>query len=237
MPPAVGHRGGELGHREGDEQDQHADQRPGDRDRDRAAVLQRLPVGREAAGEDADDRERDREVGEPAPAALQLLLVAELGEALLVGAQVSRSCSSAGPPRRKRFDRPSFARDNTRDRGRKSSAAGANLRSVRGTARPTSPRGLAGRSAAGSRPARTCSVPSRCSVITRAARVASRSRTAASSRRCWALEEAQHLAAGGRCSEIRSVIAPCASVIAAHEPRRAASLRRAPTCRRMSAWR
>ena len=79
---AAGRRvcGRELGHREGDEQDQHADQRPRDRDRDRPAVLECLAVGREAAGEDADDRERDREVREPAPTPVQLLFVAELRE-------------------------------------------------------------------------------------------------------------------------------------------------------------
>ena len=36
--------------------------------------------GGEGPGEDRDDRERDREVGEPGPGARQLLLVAELGE-------------------------------------------------------------------------------------------------------------------------------------------------------------
>ncbi len=83
-PAGGGHRRGELRHRPGDEQDQHADQRPRDRDPDRAPVLERLAVGREAAGEDADDRERDREIREAAPAAIQLLLVPELGQALLV---------------------------------------------------------------------------------------------------------------------------------------------------------
>jgi hypothetical protein len=74
----------ELGHRQPDEEDQEADHRPADRDRDRAAVVPRLSEGREAAAEDADDRERDREVGEPAPTAVELLLVAEGGEPLLV---------------------------------------------------------------------------------------------------------------------------------------------------------
>ena len=90
------HRGGELGHRERDAQDQDGDHRPADRDRDRTAVVERLAVGREAAGEHADDRERDREVGEAAPAAIQLLLVAKLGEALLVCAKTlirRHSCS------------------------------------------------------------------------------------------------------------------------------------------------
>jgi len=82
-----GHRRGELGHREGNRQDQHADQWPADRDGDRTAVVEGRPVGRETAGEHADDRERDREVREGAPAAPQLLLVAEFSEPLLVVAK------------------------------------------------------------------------------------------------------------------------------------------------------
>ena len=126
MPPAVGiaEASSDIEHATNRISTQISGQR--DRDRDRPAVLERLPVGREAAGEDADDRERDREVGEPAPAPVQLLLVAQLGEALLVGAQCSRSCSSARPLKEKRFGRPSFARDNTLDRGRKSSSRAAN---------------------------------------------------------------------------------------------------------------
>ena len=42
------------------------DHRPADRDRDRPAVVPRHVEDREAAGEDRDDRERDREVREPA---------------------------------------------------------------------------------------------------------------------------------------------------------------------------
>ena len=57
-------------------------QRP--RDRDRAAVVDAGAERREAAGQDRDDRERDREVGEAGPGPVQLLLVAELGEVLLV---------------------------------------------------------------------------------------------------------------------------------------------------------
>ncbi len=88
VDPARGrHRRRQLGHRERHQQDEAADHRPPDRDRDRTAVQPRLPVGGEAAREDRDDRERDREVGEPAPAAPQLLLVAELGEPLLVAAK------------------------------------------------------------------------------------------------------------------------------------------------------
>ena len=88
-PPvdAAGRRVGrdELGHAEADDQDRDRDQRPAPGDRDRAAVVPRLAVGREAPGQDRDDRERDREVLKAAPAAVELLLVAQLGEPLLVG--------------------------------------------------------------------------------------------------------------------------------------------------------
>ena len=53
-------------------------------DRDRAAVVPGLAVGGEAAGQDRDDRERDREVREPAPRPVQALFVAELREEGLV---------------------------------------------------------------------------------------------------------------------------------------------------------
>ena len=188
-------RGGELGHRDGDQQDQAADQRPGDRDRDRPAVLERLPVRREAAGEDADDRERDREVREPAPAALELLFVAELCEALLVGGQSPRCAHRLTPPRGKRFGSPSFIRDDTREPGQKSStsrpiatAASGQIGQLRGDGSCLAP--VRGAQPSGSKPASTCSVPCRWSIIARAARVESRSRTAASSRRCCAFEEA-----------------------------------------------
>ena len=82
-PPvdAAGRRvgGDQLGHAEADDQDRDRDQRPADRDRDRAAVVPGLAVGGEATGEDRDDRERDREVGEPTPSPVQRLFVAELG--------------------------------------------------------------------------------------------------------------------------------------------------------------
>ena len=55
---------------------------------------------REAAGEDRDDRERDREVREPRPAAVELLLVAEFGEALLVAVGWVGSGPSVSPPPR-----------------------------------------------------------------------------------------------------------------------------------------
>src|SRR5664279_5611963 len=116
-----GERRRELRHREGDGEDQQADHRPADRDRDRTAVVEGHPVGRKAAREYRDDREGDREVGESAPAALELLLVAELCEALLVVAECP-GCAHTLAPSRKRFDRPSFGRDNRRDRVRKSIA-------------------------------------------------------------------------------------------------------------------
>jgi hypothetical protein len=73
------------------QQDQPADDRPAPGDRDRAAVVPRLPIGGEAAGEDGDDGERDREVREAAPRALEVLLVAELRQpALIVVANLLR---------------------------------------------------------------------------------------------------------------------------------------------------
>ena len=59
-------RGDELGHAQRDDEDEGRDDRPAPRDRDRTAVVPRLVVGREAAGQDRDDRERDAEVLEPA---------------------------------------------------------------------------------------------------------------------------------------------------------------------------
>src|SRR6266487_5964842 len=44
-----------------------------------------LPI---SAGEDGDDRERDREVREAGPRPVQLLLVAEFGESLFVGVEL-----------------------------------------------------------------------------------------------------------------------------------------------------
>ena len=64
--------------------EKHADQQPAPRDGDRAAALERDVVRRQAAGEDRDDRERDREVLEPAHRAEELLRVAEPVQHLLV---------------------------------------------------------------------------------------------------------------------------------------------------------
>ena len=76
--------GDDLRHAEADDQDRDRDQRPAPGDRDRAAVVPRLAVGREAAGEDRDDRERDREVREGAPPAVEVLPEPHLGELALV---------------------------------------------------------------------------------------------------------------------------------------------------------
>ena len=102
--PPVGTAGGRIGrghlrHAEGDGQDDQADDRPAPGDRDRSAEVPRLRVGREAPGQDRDDRERDREVRELGPAAGQLLLVAQLGEALLVAVDASAAFRHPYPPR------------------------------------------------------------------------------------------------------------------------------------------
>ena len=143
-PPVDAARGrvrrDELGHAERDDEDEGRDDRPAPRDRDRAAVVPRLVVGREAAREDRDDRERDREVLEAAPAAVQLLLVAELGEPLLVAALLARRLFCHVP----RSHLPRSKRSGPRSSRR------ANLRCARRT-----------QVKAGSRPASTCSVPRR----------------------------------------------------------------------------
>ena len=96
----------QLGHREPDDQDEHAEDRPGPRDRDRAAVVEAGAEVREAPGQDRDDRERDREVGEARPGPVEVLLVAELGEASFVLAHLrhfSHRATSIGrgpPPQR-----------------------------------------------------------------------------------------------------------------------------------------
>ena len=57
-------------------------------DRDGAAVEPGSAEAREAARQDRDDRERDGEVRERTPGALELLLVAELGQPFLVSAEL-----------------------------------------------------------------------------------------------------------------------------------------------------
>jgi hypothetical protein len=51
------------------------------------AVVPAEVEGREAARQDRDDRERDGEVGEPAPGPVELLLVSEIRQQLFVGVQ------------------------------------------------------------------------------------------------------------------------------------------------------
>src|SRR5262249_16686265 len=63
------------------------------------AVVPRLSVGCEAPGEDRDDRERDGEVREPAPGALEILLVAQLGEPSLVFLELDRPRHMPSPGR------------------------------------------------------------------------------------------------------------------------------------------
>ena len=79
---------GDLGHRERDEGREGADDDPAPGDRDRAAPLEREVVRRQAAREDRDDREADREVPERAHRAEELLGVTELVEDLLVLGQM-----------------------------------------------------------------------------------------------------------------------------------------------------
>ena len=77
QPPRRGKRRGELAHRRGDDQGEEGDQRPAQADR-RAAHAAEPEVERgHSAGQDADDRERDREVREPAQPPGQLLGIAQ----------------------------------------------------------------------------------------------------------------------------------------------------------------
>ncbi len=69
-----------LAHRQRDAGDQQSDDQPAEHDGRGAAGAQRDAVGGDRAGQDRDDREGDREVGERGHAAVQLLLVAHLGE-------------------------------------------------------------------------------------------------------------------------------------------------------------
>jgi hypothetical protein len=72
----------ELGHREPHQQDEPAEDRPAERNPRWTAGGPGEREVREDAGEDRDDRERDREVREPAPGADELLSVAELRQSL-----------------------------------------------------------------------------------------------------------------------------------------------------------
>ena len=77
-PPVRAAGGGigraQLRHRDGDREDERADDRPAPGDGDRTAVVEGLAVGGEAAGQHRDDREGDREVGELAPDAAEVLV-------------------------------------------------------------------------------------------------------------------------------------------------------------------
>src|SRR5437762_8338228 len=73
-------RGGELGHRGGHAEREHAHHRPADRVDHRPRQLEAVAVEQHGAGEDRDDRERDGEVGEAAHLAEELLRVAQPSE-------------------------------------------------------------------------------------------------------------------------------------------------------------
>ena len=75
----------DLRHREADEQRERTHDDPAERHRLGAAGEQREVEGGDPAGQDRDDREADREVGEPTHAAFQLLGVAQLVKPISVG--------------------------------------------------------------------------------------------------------------------------------------------------------
>src|SRR5262249_48597732 len=77
-------RRGDLGHRERDDGGEETDQQPAPRDRDRAAALEGDVVRGEAAREDRDDREADREVLEATHRTEELLGVAQPMQSPLV---------------------------------------------------------------------------------------------------------------------------------------------------------
>src|ERR1039458_8695302 len=93
----------DLPHGQRDTQDEDADQRPADRDRDRTPGAHGDAVAGDTAGQNGDDREGDGKVGEPAHPAVQLLLIAEFrpvwrrpGRQL--GPAAERSSIAIGPP-------------------------------------------------------------------------------------------------------------------------------------------
>ena len=79
--------GDQLGQAEADAEHEGGQDRPAPGDGRRAAAVPAAREGGEAPGQDGDDGEADGEVGEAGPGAVQLLLVAHLGEVLLVRAQ------------------------------------------------------------------------------------------------------------------------------------------------------
>ena len=72
-----GKRRGELAHRRRDHQREQGDQRPAQADRRTSHAAEPEVKRGHSAGQDADDRQRDREVREPAQPAGQLLRIAE----------------------------------------------------------------------------------------------------------------------------------------------------------------
>ena len=112
----------------------------------------------------------------PLQPAVQLLLVAKLCEALLVGGQGPGCAHLLSPLEEKRFDRPSFDRDNKRDRGRKSRAtiqiakAAGQLANARPPGSPARP--AISRRAAARRGRARCPAGARSSRSRRAQRVA-----------------------------------------------------------------
>ena len=206
-------RRGQLGHRERDAQDQQADHRPCDRDRDRAAVVECLTEAGEAAGQHRDDRERDREVGEAAPPPLELLRCSRARRGavrrwILVSVELLMTLSprfgSASPdaPKGLLF-RPSV-------RGKITGVA-QRVRQVRQMdkagegplARPPfcgPGQSERGGQSPGSSPASTCSVaPGVLRHLARRARPRRRARPQCRIRRCWSLAARRAPPAGGRC--------------------------------------
>src|SRR5262249_40988451 len=81
-------RRGQLAEAERDAHRQDRDQRPAEEHLDRPAVLEAVAVEGDRAGEDRDDREAEREVGEAAHVAQQLLRVSKLLQLLGVAIHV-----------------------------------------------------------------------------------------------------------------------------------------------------
>ena len=100
---------GDLGHRRGDREHEDRDQRPAERHGGLARPGQAVVVEDDRAGQDADDREADREVAEAAHRAEQLLRVAELVEVgdVLLDDVVARRCLGHREPPSQRRDRRS----------------------------------------------------------------------------------------------------------------------------------
>ena len=155
---------------------------------------------------------------------LQLLLVAELGEPLLVARQRPR-CSARrahAPPREKRSDvRPSLVtiRSIADDVKRRPEVASGQDAALCERAAPQAAPAAAPRARA------RCPAGARSSRARRASRRGRGPPPAGGGAGRWRRRAPR---AGGRCSEIRSVIAPCTSVIARHEPARCRSSRPAP---------